>query len=94
MNRLRGLLGIEMPALFDGGMGTLLQERGLEDGGAGELWNVERPEVVRACHEQYAAAGSRILTTNSFGGTRPRLRGHGLEDRIYEINRAAAQVGS
>ncbi|MGD9959913.1 homocysteine S-methyltransferase family protein [Nocardioides sp.] len=78
--------------LLDGGMGTLLQDNGLVDGGAGELWNVDRPEVIRTAHEQYAAAGARILTTNTFGGTRPRLQMHGLEDRVHELNRAAAQV--
>jgi 5-methyltetrahydrofolate--homocysteine methyltransferase len=82
----------ERPVLFDGGMGTLLQDRGLDDGGAGELWNVDRPEVVRACHEDYARAGARILTTNTFGGSRPRLAMHGLEDRVHELNRAAAEI--
>jgi 5-methyltetrahydrofolate--homocysteine methyltransferase len=62
------------------------------DGGAGELWNVDRPEVIRASHEAYAAAGSRILTTNTFGGTRPRLQMHGLEDQVHELNRAAAAI--
>src|SRR5215218_5328014 len=82
----------EGPLLLDGGMGTLLQERGLVDGGAGELWNVERPDVIRASHEEYAAAGARVLTTNTFGGTRPRLQMHGLQDRVHELNRAAAEV--
>jgi 5-methyltetrahydrofolate--homocysteine methyltransferase len=91
MNRLADLLG-DTPALVDGGMGTLLQDRGLDDGGAGELWNVERPDVVRDCHEAYATAGARILTTNTFGGTRPRLQMHGLEDRVHELNRAAASL--
>ncbi|NUR05553.1 MAG: hypothetical protein HOQ22_12655 [Nocardioidaceae bacterium] len=91
MNRLAELLG-DGTVVLDGGMGTLLQERGLEDGGAGELWNADRPEVVRAAHEQYAAAGARVLTTNTFGGTRPRLRMHGLEDRVHELNAAAAGI--
>ena len=75
------------PVVVDGGMGTLLQDRGLVDGGSGELWNVERPEAVRDAHEQYAAAGARILTTNTFGGTRARLEGHGLGDRVHELQR-------
>ena len=91
MNRLAELLG-DGTAVLDGGMGTLLQDRGLEDGGAGELWNVERPEVVREAHEQYAAAGARLLTTNTFGGTRPRLDMHGLGDRVHELNAAAARI--
>ena len=96
MNRLSALLdGPDVhsgPVLVDGGMGTLLQDNGLDDGGAGELWNVDRPEVIRGCHEAYAAAGARILTTNTFGGTRPRLQMHGLEDRVHELNRAAASL--
>ena len=55
--------------MVDGGMGTLLQDKGLDDGGSGELWNVERPDVVREAHRDYAEAGARILTTNTFGGT-------------------------
>jgi len=89
--RLGTLLG-NRPVLADGGMGTLLQERGLDDGGAGELWNVDRPDLVREAHESYADAGARILTTNTFGGTRPRLAMHGLEDRVHEINVAAASI--
>ncbi len=95
MNRLTALLEErvdERPVLLDGGMGTLLQDRGLDDGGAGELWNVDRPEAVRASHEAYARAGARILTTNTFGGTRPRLAMHGLEDRVHELNQAAAAI--
>ena len=95
-NRLTALLterfGDRSPVLIDGGMGTLLQDRGLDDGGAGELWNVDRPDEIRSCHEAYAVAGARILTTNTFGGTRPRLRMHGLEDRVHELNRAAAAL--
>jgi 5-methyltetrahydrofolate--homocysteine methyltransferase len=88
---LSALLG-DGPLLLDGGMGTLLQDRGLTDGGAGELWNAERPEVIRECHEEYARAGARVLTTNTFGGTRPRLQMHGLEDRVHELNQAAARI--
>jgi 5-methyltetrahydrofolate--homocysteine methyltransferase len=91
-NRLTKLVGDTAPVLVDGGMGTLLQDRGLDDGGAGELWNVDRPDVVRESHEAYARAGARILTTNTFGGSRPRLKMHGLEDRVHEINQAAAAV--
>ncbi|MEP7089300.1 MAG: homocysteine S-methyltransferase family protein [Nocardioidaceae bacterium] len=89
MNRLAALTGVG-PVLVDGGMGTLLQDHGLDDGGAGELWNVDRPESVRASHEAYARAGARILTT--FGGSRPRLQMHGLEDRVHELNQAAAEI--
>ena len=92
MNRLRDLLGGDLPVLFDGGMGTLLQERGLEGGGSGELWNVEHPDVIRKIHTEYAEAGARVLTTNTFGGTEPRLAMHALGDRVFELNQAAAAI--
>lgn len=89
--RLAGLVAAG-PVLVDGGMGTLLQDAGLDDGGSGELWNVERPEAVREAHRGYARAGARILTTNTFGGTRPRLDMHGLGDRVHELNEAGARL--
>ena len=87
MSRLAELLGTDRPVLLDGGMGTLLQDAGLEDGAPGELWNLENPDAVRAAHAAYADAGARILTTNTFGGTRPRLDMHGLADRASPVER-------
>ncbi|MFM9049493.1 MAG: homocysteine S-methyltransferase family protein [Actinomycetota bacterium] len=80
------------PILSDGAMGTMLQDLGNTEGGAPELWNVEHAEVVEGVLEGYAAAGSRLLTTNTFGGTRARLQMHGLEDRVVELNQAAAAL--
>lgn len=76
----------------DGAMGTMLQERGLNDGGSPELWNVEKPSAIEAVLEEYAQAGAKLLTTNTFGGTRGRLAMHGLEKRVYELNKAGAEI--
>src|SRR3954452_23086363 len=92
VNRLAALLDAGRPVLLDGGMGTLLQDAGLEDGAPGELWNLENRDAVRAAHAAYAEAGARLITTNTFGGTRPRLEMHGLGDRVVEVNRTAAQI--
>ncbi len=92
MNRLADLLVGRSPVLFDGGMGTLLQERGLDAGGCGELWNIERPDVIRGVHQEYADAGATFLTTNTFGGTRSRLSMHGSAARVLELNQAAAAL--
>jgi 5-methyltetrahydrofolate--homocysteine methyltransferase len=89
---LRELLAKHRPVIFDGAAGTYLQEHGLEDGAPGELWNVERPDAVEALHRAYAGAGARILTTNTFGGTAPRLALHGLDDRVRELNLAGAAI--
>ena len=76
----------------DGAMGTMLQERGLTDGGAPELWNVEKPEEIEAVLEAYAAAGAKFITTNTFGATHGRLELHGLADRVIELNQAGAAI--
>lgn len=52
---------------FDGGMGTLLQEKGLKAGEAPESWNISRPDDITAIHRAYIEAGSNIVTTNTFG---------------------------
>ena len=80
------------PLLGDGAMGTMLQDLGNNEGGAPELWNVEHVDVVESVLEGYASSGSRLLTTNTFGGTRARLQMHGLEDRVEELNQAAAAL--
>jgi len=86
------ILGDDRPVLSDGAIGTMLQAAGLMPGASPELWNIERPERMRVIHEAYADAGARLLTTNSFGGTRPRLALHGLEGRVAELNDAAARI--
>ncbi len=59
--------------LLDGGMGTMLQARGLEAGGAPERLNLERPDVVREVHRAYVSAGADIITTNTFGASAHKL---------------------
>ena len=78
--------------ISDGAMGTMLQGKGLTDGGAPELWNVENPSAIEEVLESYAAAGANLITTNTFGGTRGRLQMHGLEDRLFELNKAGAEI--
>jgi 5-methyltetrahydrofolate--homocysteine methyltransferase len=70
----------------------MLFEAGLTSGDSPEQWNVDRPDVVRDVHRAYAAAGARILLTNTFGGNRLRLALHGLESRAGELNTAGARL--
>ncbi len=88
--RWRALLAGGGPILADGAMGTMLFASGLQFGDPPEVWNVSQPEVVRRIHRGYLEAGSRIVMTNTFGGNRLRLRLHGLQDRVDELNRTAA----
>jgi 5-methyltetrahydrofolate--homocysteine methyltransferase len=78
--------------LLDGAMGTELMARGLPQGSCPESWNVERPAVVQEIHRNYFEAGSDVVSTNSFGGSRIKLAGHGLEKRAVELNVAAARL--
>jgi len=73
-------------------MGTQLQLEGLSPGACGELWNVEHPERVTAIQSRYRDAGSDLILTNTFQGTRIALARHGLGDRAAELNRAAAEI--
>ena len=76
----------------DGAMGTMLQQAGLTGGGSPELWNVERSDVVRGIYQGYVDAGSQMIETNTFGGTRFRLKLHNLQDRAAELNHAGAAL--
>jgi 5-methyltetrahydrofolate--homocysteine methyltransferase len=91
-NRLQQLLDARPWLLADGATGTNYFAAGLETGDAPELWNIDHPERVAALHEAFIAAGSDIVLTNSFGGTRHRLKLHKAEGRVAEINRAAAAI--
>jgi methionine synthase I (cobalamin-dependent) len=77
--------------VIDGAMGTELFARGLPSGDAPERMNLDMTEAVQAVHRAYVEAGSDIILTNSFGGTKFRLALHKLEDRVVEINEAAAR---
>lgn len=89
-DRFAELLATRPYLLADGAMGTNLFALGLPNGGCPELWNVEEPDRVRSIHAAFVEAGSDILLTNSFGGTRHRLKLHEAQDRVAELNRAAA----
>ncbi len=52
---------------FDGGMGTVLQKRGLKSGDLPENWNLKHPEIIESIHREYLDAGANIITTNTFG---------------------------
>ncbi len=78
--------------VLDGAMGTMLMEAGLQSGACPELWNEARPEVLQRIHQAYFAAGSDLVETNTFGGTRLKLKAYGLEDRAAELNAKAARL--
>jgi 5-methyltetrahydrofolate--homocysteine methyltransferase len=70
----------------------MLMAAGLPPGAAPELWNVERPEQIIALHRAYLEAGSQIILTNTFGGSRIKLEKFGLGERTRELNLAAVDL--
>lgn len=79
-------LGKEL-LFFDGGMGTLLQERGLKPGELPEVWNIEHTEEVFDIHRQYFEAGSDMVLANTFGAN--ALKFHSDEYELEDIVTAA-----
>jgi 5-methyltetrahydrofolate--homocysteine methyltransferase len=82
------------PIMVDGGMGTMLMAAGLLFGDPPETWNVlpEKQAKVRQVYKSYLDAGSQIILTNTFGGSPFRLKMHNLQDRVFELNKAGAEL--
>lgn len=74
---LTAVLAGERHLLFDGGMGTMLQAAGLEAGALPELLCISNPDEVTGIHAAYVAAGSEVVTTNTFGANRAKLEAEG-----------------
>jgi 5-methyltetrahydrofolate--homocysteine methyltransferase len=91
-NRLETLLASRPYLLADGATGTNLFSMGLASGEAPELWNTAEPQRVVALHKGFVDAGADIILTNSFGGTRHRLKLHDAHNRVFELNRRAAEI--
>lgn len=73
--------------ILDGGMGTLLQSAGLKAGELPERWNITHPEVVQKIHRDYYAAGSNVVSTNTFGANLFKFS----HDELDEVVRAAIE---
>jgi 5-methyltetrahydrofolate--homocysteine methyltransferase len=86
--------------VFDGAMGTMIQNLGLEaadyggenQDGCPEILVLTRPDAIREIHRAYLAAGADVLETDTFTGTRLKLDDYALGERTHEINAAAARL--
>lgn len=76
----------------DGAIGTLLLEMGVPLEACFEELCLSQPERVRRIHEDYIAAGARVIETNTFGANAVRLERFGFESQVFEVNRAAAHL--
>jgi|UPI00048537E6 5-methyltetrahydrofolate--homocysteine methyltransferase len=91
-NRFLKLLSERTFLMADGATGTNLFGMGLMTGDSPELWNFEHPERIEALHQSFVDSGADLFLTNSFGGTRHRLKLHNAQDRVHEINKRAAEI--
>jgi len=93
------MLKSRTPVIFDGAMGTQIQEFGVrqEDfrghAGCNEILNLSRPDVIKEIHKSYLQAGANVIETNTFGANRTKLAEYGLGASVAKINMAAAQIG-
>ncbi|MCX7918128.1 MAG: homocysteine S-methyltransferase family protein [bacterium] len=78
--------------ICDGAMGTMLLQAGLQPGHCAELWNIDRPEDVAEIHKEYFEVGCDMVITNTFGGTRFKLKKFNQENLVMKLNQAGAQI--
>ncbi len=93
--------------VLDGAMGTMIQRQGLQEAdyrgsrfathahdlkGNNDLLLLTRPDLIRAIHAEYLAAGADIIETNTFNSTRVSQADYHLEAIVYELNVVGAQL--
>lgn len=77
---------------YDGGMGTLLQQRGLKTGELPETWNLSKPDIIYGIHQEYLEAGADIVLANTFGAN--RFKFENVEQLVEEGVRLAKKACS
>jgi len=83
------------PLLADGAMGTMLYSRvpgTISTHRCFDELNITHPALVQGIHNEYIAAGARLIETNSFGANRAKLSQYGLSDQVRKINHLAANI--
>jgi len=92
MNKFLERLGSGETLVADGSTGASLQKMGLKPGIPPEDLVLDAPEMVLQLEEAFVAAGSDIILTNTFGGTCLRMKESKYVERVYEVNRRAAEL--
>ena len=80
----------ERVLILDGATGTYLQQHG--SSGCNDALCLTNPQLVRQMHSDYIAAGADIIETNTFNCNRFSLAEYGLEDKVYDISKRAAEI--
>lgn len=77
--------------LCDGGMGTMLYNKGVYLNTCFDELNISAPDIVKSVHREYIQSGADIIETNTFGANKYKLKKHGLDDKVREINFSGAR---
>jgi 5-methyltetrahydrofolate--homocysteine methyltransferase len=93
MDALSKLLSTRDWLMADGATGTNLFNMGLTAGEPPEFWNTDKADNIRQLYKAAVDAGSDIFLTNTFGGNASRLKLHGAQGRVRELNRVGASLG-
>ncbi len=89
MSDFRSILEDDNIYFYDGGYGTLLMERGLPAGLSPELWGLEQPDIIASAYRDYVEAGANVITSNTFGGSGPKL---GANVDVFDLNRRMVEL--
>jgi len=91
-NNFTAILKDKKLLVSDGATGTNLIQRGLPQGTTAEEWVLDKPEKILQLHQDFIDAGSDLILTSTFGGSKIRLEQSGLADRFSEVNSKAVAL--
>jgi homocysteine S-methyltransferase len=92
MSNFRDFIQEDRVHVFDGAMGTMIYSKGIYINRSYDELNLSSPDLITDIHREYLKAGAEIIETNTFGASRLKLAQQGLDDRLVEINVAAARL--
>jgi homocysteine S-methyltransferase len=78
--------------VFDGGVGTYLYEKGIYINTCFDELNLTNPDIVMQVHRDYVNAGADVVETNTYGANQFKLAPHGLEQKVYDLNKRGAEL--
>jgi homocysteine S-methyltransferase len=92
MNNFREFIQEDRVHVFDGAMGTMIYSKGVYINRCYDELNLSSPDLIQEIHREYLKAGAEVIETNTYGASRLRLAAQGLDDKLQEINVAAARI--
>src|SRR5262249_33445411 len=92
MDQFREFINEDRVRVFDGAMGTMIYSKAVYINRCYDELNLSGSDIVLGIHREYVKAGAEIIETNTYGASRTKLAAQGLDDKLAEINVAAAKI--